>query len=199
MKDEIRWTKRNKIDSLKFIVKIVSFFPLFTPLDFHVKRDERAIITREVAVTGRSYQRGRKREAVRSSRPDSESVKPADPIPRLTVRIKFVHPAHNDCNMIHSPLSEFRDRALRHFPVSNSLPSLPTSRVLRTFIRTRPNTIHLTSSGVSPSNCRRDCISLAFRIIATDTMLCAHCVHALVAVLRLCAINFNPRNIVYLV
>lgn len=131
MKDEIRWTKRNKIDSLKFIVKTVSFFPLFTPLNFHVKRDERAIITREVAVTGRSYQRGRKREAVRSSRPDSESVKPADPIPRLTVRIKFVHPAHNDCNVIHSPLSEFRDRALRHFPVSNSLPpslSPPLSR-----------------------------------------------------------------------
>lgn len=96
--------------------------------------------------------RGCEREAVRSSWPDSESVKPADP------SSNFVHPARNVCN---NSLSLSLSRLLQ----SNPVPSPP---FVRTFIRTE-----FISIEISP---------VAFQIIKPRKQVAlSHCVHALVA------------------
>lgn len=68
---------------------------------------------------------------------------------------------HNDCNAIRS--LEFCNRALRHFPVSNSVPSFQYG------VDIYSNATEYNSFNVERSFSieRRNCVSLAFRIIAT--------------------------------
>lgn len=166
---DIRWTKKNKIASIDS-----SFlFFLFTPLDFHVKREQLQRVTgscspaRVIRGDAKGKLLGvagfRKRETRGShSRFKSNSC----------IR-------HNDCNAIRS--LEFCNRALRHFPVSNSVPSFPPDGVDIYSNATEYNSFNVERSF---SIERRNCVSLAFRIIAADDAL-SRCVHALVAVIRL--------------
>lgn len=131
--------------------------------------------------TGQSHQRGCKREAVGSSWPDSESVKPADPT-HGSNQIR----ASGTTTVTRFALSSF---AIAPCGISQFRTQFPLSpRTVWTFIRTRPNTIHLTSSGVSPSNGETASLSLSGsspRFVALCSR--ASCRH------QTRAINFNPR------
>lgn len=150
----IRWTKKNKIASIDSSFLFFSSRPSISTLNANNYNAWLAVVHRPES------SEGCKREAVGSSWPDSESVKPADPTHgsnqiRLCIR-------HNDCNAIRS--LEFCNRALRHFPVSNSVPSFPPYGVDIYSNATEYNSFNVERSF---SIERRNCVSLAFRIIAT--------------------------------